>query len=363
MNSIGNNIQITFFGESHGPYIGVTIDNLPAGIEIDESLIEFNLTKRRPVKQINTTRVENDPFRIVSGFFNGKTTGAALTILIENQNTLSGDYKNLNITPRPSHSDYPAYVKYNGLNDCRGGSFFSGRLTALWVVVGSIAEQILKKRNIIVGSHIYSIKNIKDSPFDLNEENIEQLKKLNQDIFPLIDESKKDEMYDLIKQAKMDLNSVGGIVETKIINMPVGIGEPYFLSIESYFSNLLFSIPALKAVEFGRGFSFADFYGSEVNDEYEISNNKVTTLSNNNGGILGGLTTGRPIVVRCAFKPTSSIAKTQKTVDLEKMENTTLVIKGRHDPQIVSRAVHVVNAVLNFACLDLLLFQIKKDEL
>ncbi len=363
MNTIGHNIKVTFFGESHGPYIGVVFDNLPAGIELDEELIRFNLSKRRPAKKISTTRVEADNYQIVSGYFNGKTTGAALTVLIENANTISGDYKNLNITPRPSHSDYPANIKYQGFNDYRGGGFFSGRLTALWVLVGSIAQQILQKQGVLVGSHIYSLKDIKDQSFDPNETNPEQILKLNESFFPLIDSNLQEPMYQLITDAKMNLDSVGGIIESKIINLPVGVGEPYFLSVESYISQLLFSVPALKAVEFGDGFNITKHFGSEMNDQYNIDNDSVTTTSNHNGGILGGISNGRPIIVRCAMKPTSSIAKTQTTVNLETKENTDLIIKGRHDPQIVSRAAHVINAVLNFACLDLLMFQIKRDEL
>jgi len=363
MNTIGHNIKITFFGESHGPYVGIVIDNLPAGLLIDQELIKFNLTKRRPVKNINTTRVETDDYQIISGFFNERTTGGALTVLVKNSNTLSGDYKNLDVVPRPSHADYPAYVKYKGFNDYRGGGFFSGRLTALWMIIGAISEQILAKYNIIVGSHIYQMKNIKDDSFKLNENNKKQLNKLNKSIFPLIDEKKNEIMQQLIINAKKDLNSVGGIVESKIINVPVGLGEPYFLSVESYLSQLIFSVPAVKGIEFGRGFEFANHFGSEVNDQYEMVNNKVGVLSNNNGGILGGLATGNPIVLRVAIKPTSSISKKQKSVDLDKLENTELIIKGRHDPQIVSRATHVINSVLNFGILDLLMFQIKKDAL
>lgn len=363
MNTIGHNIKITFFGESHTSNIGVVIDNLPPGLKVDEELIKLNLTKRRPVKNINTTRVETDDFQIISGFFNGYTTGGALTVLIKNTNTLSGDYKNLETTPRPSHADYPAYIKYNGFNDFRGGGFFSGRLTALWMVVGAISEQLLLKYNIVVGSHIYQIKDVKDTPFKMNETNKKQLNKLNKSVFPLIDEKKHEKMEELIINAKKSLDSVGGVVETKIINVPVGLGEPYFLSVESYLSQLLFSVPAVKAIEFGKGFEFANHFGSEMNDQYEVVNKKVSLLSNNNGGILGGLTTGAPIVLRVAVKPTSSISKKQQSVDLNRLENTELIIKGRHDPQIVSRATHVINSVINFAILDLLMFQLKKDVL
>lgn len=363
MNTIGHNIKLTFFGESHGPYIGVVIDNLPAGLEINEDLIRFNLLKRRPAKGINTTRVEEDHYQFVSGVFNGKTTGAALTVLIENKNTISNDYKNLNVTPRPSHADYPAYIKYKGNNDYRGGGFFSGRLTALWMVVGAISEQLLEKHSISIGSHLFSLKDIHDIPFEDNVNNVEQIKQLNQKLFPVLDDSKEEEMVNLILKTKKNLDSLGGIVESKIVNVPVGLGEPYFLSVESYISQLLFSVPAVKAVEFGKGFEITKHYGSEMNDQYEIQDGKITTLSNNNGGILGGLTTGRPIILRTAFKPTSSIAKTQKSVDLDEMSNVDLIVKGRHDPQIVSRGTHVVNAVLNYAILDLLLFELKKDVL
>lgn len=363
MNTIGNNIKITFFGESHGPYIGLVIDNLPAGIKIDEALIKDKLKKRRPVKNLSTPRVEADNYQIISGFYNGHTTGGALTVIIENTNTKSKDYKNLNNTPRPSHSDYPASIKYHGFNDYRGGGFFSGRLTALWMVIGAISEQMLKKYNVYIGSHILSLKNISDEPFDQNKEDKDLLTKLNQSIFPVINNDKHGEMIKLVEEARNNNDAVGGIIETKAVNLPIGLGEPYFLSVESYLSNLLFSIPGVKAVEFGKGFDITKQFASEVNDEYIIKNDKITTKNNNNGGIVGGLTTGRPLIVKCAIKPTSSIAKTQKTVDLEKCIETELNVVGRHDPQIVSRALQVINSVIYFAILDLLIFNFKKDSI
>jgi len=363
MNTIGNNIKITFFGESHGPAIGVVIDNLPAGLTVDEDLLKFNLEKRRPAKKISTTRVELDNYQIISGYYEGKTTGAPLTIVIENTNTLSGDYENLKTIPRPSHADYPAYIKYNGLNDFRGGGFFSGRMTALWIVVGSIAEQILRKQDIIVGSHIYSLKNLNDVAFNDNSDDKEQLLELNKSYFPVINQEIAPQMLELIEQTKKSLDSIGGVIEAKVINLPIGLGEPYFLSAESYISSLLFSVPGVKGIEFGKGFGISNLYGSEANDQYYMKDKQVTTKSNNNGGILGGLTTGRPVILRVAFKPTSSIAKTQASVDLKTGEKVSLIIKGRHDPQIVSRAAHVVSAVLNFAFLDLLLFQNRNEVL
>ncbi|MBI9009261.1 MAG: chorismate synthase [Tenericutes bacterium] len=363
MNTIGNNIKITFFGESHGPYIGLVIDNLPAGLQIDEDLIKSNLTKRRPKKNISTPRIEADNYQIISGFYNGFTTGGAFTVIIENSNTKSKDYKNLNNTPRPSHSDYPASIKYKGYNDYRGGGFFSGRITALWMVVGAISEQILKKHNVYIGSHIYSLKNIEDDSFNLNLEEKEQLVKLNNEAFPVINAEKETKMRELIEDAKNNSDAVGGIVETKAINLPVGLGEPYFLSVESYLSNLLFSVPGVKGVEFGEGFNLTKLFSSEVKDEYIIKNDRITTKNNNNGGILGGLTTGRPLIVKCAIKPTSSIAKTQQTIDLKKCIETQLNVEGRHDPQIVSRAAHVINSVIYFGILDLLIFNFKKDSI
>ncbi len=363
MNTIGNNIKISFFGESHGPYIGIVIDNLPAGIKLDEDLIKSNLTKRRPRKNISTPRVEADNYKIVSGFFNGYTTGGALTILIENSNTKSKDYTHLVNTPRPSHSDYPASIKYNGYNDYRGGGFFSGRMTALWMVIGAISEQILKKHNIYIGSHIASLKNIEDTSFNQNIEDYEQLVSLNSSVFPVIDSTKEKHMRDLIEDTKTKGDAIGGIVETKAINLPIGLGEPYFLSVESYLSNLLFSVPGVKGVDFGKGFEISKYYASEVNDEYMVKNDKVTTKTNNNGGILGGLTTGRPLIIKCAIKPTSSIAKIQKTVNLEKWTETELSIEGRHDPQIVSRAAHVINSVVYFGILDLMIFNFEKDSI
>jgi chorismate synthase len=363
MNTIGNNIKITFFGESHGPYIGLVIDNLPAGLKIDEDLIKHNLKKRRPKKNISTPRVEADKYQIISGFYNGYTTGGALTIIIENSNTRSKDYKNLNNTPRPSHSDYPASIKYQGFNDYRGGGFFSGRITALWMVVGAISEQILKIHNVSIGSHIYSLKNIEDDTFNPNHEDREQLAELNKSDFPVINPKKGKEMLELIENTRENSDAVGGVVETKAINLPIGLGEPYFLSVESYLSNLLFAIPGVKGVEFGEGFKITNQFASEVNDEYIIKNDKITTKNNNNGGILGGLTTGRPLIVKCAIKPTSSIAKTQQTINLEKCIETELNVEGRHDPQIVSRATHVINSVIYFGILDLLIFNFKKDSI
>ncbi|MGD9761140.1 MAG: chorismate synthase [Candidatus Izemoplasmatales bacterium] len=360
MNNLGNNIKITFFGESHCEFLGVVIDQIPAGLKINFELLDFNLAKRRPRDSFSTSRVEQDNYKIVSGFKDGFTTGAALTFLVPNKNIIKEDYKKIDNIPRPGHSDYAAFVKYDNYNDKSGGGIFSGRLTVLWIIVGSICQQILEKRGVFVSSHIESIKNIYDNSFDKNHIDINVITNLNKSHFPLINQDIRVKMEDLITKASNSNDSVGGTIESTIFNLPAGIGEPLFLSIESYLSSLLFSIPAVKGIEFGEGFNLARLNGSEANDQYEYENDELKFLSNNNGGILGGISTGRPIILRLAVKPTSSISKPQKSVNLDTRENVNLEIHGRHDPQIVTRAVHVVNAVLNFAILDLLLFDNKK---
>ncbi|MDT8337300.1 MAG: chorismate synthase [Candidatus Izemoplasmatales bacterium] len=360
MNNIGNNIKITFFGESHGDFLGVVIDQIPAGIEIDFNLINFNLNKRRPQNSLSTKRVELDDYKVISGFKSGFSTGGALTFLISNNNTKKDDYQELNNIVRPGHADYPAFVKYNNFNDKSGGGIFSGRLTVLWMIVGSICQQILQSKNIYISSHIESIKNIYDNSFDKNKIDINLIQSLNKSYFPLINQDIKSKMEDLIIKASNASDSLGGTIESTVINLPIGVGEPLFLSLESYLSSLLFSIPAVKGVEFGEGFNLARLNGSEANDQYEYIDNKVNILSNNNGGILGGLSNGNPIILRLAIKPTSSIGKPQKSININTHKNVELKIEGRHDPQIVSRVVHVVNAVLNFAILDLLLFDNNK---
>jgi chorismate synthase len=240
------------------------------------------------------------------------------------------------------------------MNNYYGGGMFSGRLTVLWVIVGSIAQQILEEKDIYLGSHIYSLYKIKDQRFDLNNISKDQLVLLNNSDFPLIDQNKEKTMIEEINETKNSLDSLGGVIESAIINLPVGIGQPFFHSVEGYISYLLFSIPSVKGVDFGLGFEISQYKGSEVNDEYIYENGQLKTITNNNGGVLGGLTTGRPLVVKTAFKPIASIKKEQNTVNLENKENTKITIKGRHDSQILTRVYPVVNAVLNFAILDLL---------
>jgi chorismate synthase len=349
----GNNIKYSIFGESHGKAIGITIDGIPAGIEIDLEHIKFEMSRRAPGKnQFSTERKEKDSFEILSGYFNGNTTGTPLCAIIRNKDEHSKDYDKIKSIIRPGHADYTGNVKYFGFNDYRGGGHFSGRLTAPLVFAGAIAKQILMKKNIIIGSHIYEIGNVQDEEFDKVNIKSDFLKSLINREFPVINEEKALEMKKKILEAKQDLDSIGGIVEAAVLNLPAGLGSPFFDSIESSLAHILFSIPAVKGVEFGEGFNISRMKGSQANDEFYMEEDNVHTFTNNNGGILGGITTGMPLIFRAAFKPTPSIGKIQKTVDLLKKENTEIQVTGRHDPCIVPRAVPVVEAVTAMTILD-----------
>ncbi len=356
MNTIGHNIKLTFFGESHAESIGIVIDNLPPGITIDEKLLATELERRRPKGIISTQRQEPDAYDIISGYYNSRTTGGPLTVLIHNRQQRPEDYEQMNNIPRPGHADYPAYIKYHGYNDPRGGGFFSGRMTALWMVAGSIAKQILTNHGIHAISHILSLKDIKDDSLDKCNIDDELLKTLESGDFPVIDQSKAAMMRKLIEDAGAKGDSVGGVIESAITGLPAGLGEPMFLSIESYLSQLLFSVPGVKGIEFGSGFDITRKFGSEANDCYVFDKGRIKTSTNNNGGILGGITTGMPVILRTAIKPTSSISKHQDSVDLRTMQPVDLQVKGRHDPAIVHRALPVINAVLYYAFLDFLEF-------
>lgn len=352
----GKNITISIFGESHGKAIGVTVSGLPPGIELDEESIKVEMRRRAPGKdELSTPRQEKDEFEIISGYFSGKTTGTPLCALIWNKDTKSKDYSLLKNVMRPSHADYTGNIRYVGSNDYRGGGHFSGRITAPLVFAGAVAKQILKKKDIIIGSHIKSIGNIEDDYFDNVNINTVLLDELFNVSIPVINKEKAEKMKDCILKVKEDNDSVGGIVEAVVLNIPEGIGSPFFDSVESTLAHLLFSIPAVKGVEFGAGFNISYMKGSEANDEMYINDNKIKTYTNNNGGIVGGITSGMPIIFRVAFKPTPSIGKTQRTVDIEKRENTVLKVCGRHDPCIVQRAIPVVEAAAALAVLDLFL--------
>ncbi len=352
-NTFGQNISYTLFGESHGPEIGIVIDGLAPGIEIDEEYIRHELGRRRPGGRISTSRTEADNFRIVSGMFNGKATGTPLCILIPNTNTKSGDYSKLASNPRPGHADYTALCKYHGFQDYRGGGHFSGRLTAPIVAAGAIAKSVLRKKGILIGTHIKALAGISDREFNFEsiESDIAALSKGN---FPVLNEEKGEKMRTEAENAATDGDSVGGILETVITGAPAGLGEPWFDSVEGILSHAMFSVPAVKGIEFGDGFALTEMRGSKANDSFITDGRSITTATNHNGGINGGITNGMPIVFRLAIKPTPSIYKEQYTVDLDRMENTSLTIEGRHDPTIVHRAAPVADAVAAMVMLDML---------
>lgn len=353
---IGDKIKLSIFGESHGEAIGCVIDGLPAGIKIDMNAVYKDMQRRAPGKDKTATpRLEKDIPHILSGMLDNVTTGAPLAMVIENTNTKSGDYSNLMTVPRPGHSDYPAYVKYGGNNDIRGGGHFSGRLTAPLVFAGSVAKQILSPMGVTIGAHIKQIGSVCDAVSDLNKTDKSLLDTLSSSTFSLIDETREQAMRDEIEKARLSLDSVGGIIECFAVGLPVGLGGNMFDTVEGKLASILFGVPAVKGVEFGIGFGFADKRASEVNDQYEIKNGRVATLSNNNGGVLGGMTDGAPLSVSVAIKPTPSIAKKQKSVNLQTMENAELEIHGRHDPCIVVRAVPVIECAVALGLLDLMM--------
>lgn len=350
-NTFGNNVSVTLFGESHGAAVGAIIDGLPAGVSVDEGFIEHQLLLRRPIGKISTPRKETDKFNILSGVFNGKTTGTPICVLIPNENTKSGDYAKSYGKARPGHADYTAFVKYNGCEDYRGGGHFSGRITAGLVAAGAIAVDLLKNKGIYIGTHIEKCAGVSDKPFTDYKKDIEYLSTAQ---FPALSEKAREKMVCAIEKAAEERDSVGGVLETAVIGVPAGVGEPWFDSVESVISHALFSIPAIKGVEFGAGFSCADMLGSQMNDQFLMNNGAVATKTNNNGGINGGIANGMPLVFRCAVKPTPSIGKEQSTVDFINDEEVSLSVSGRHDPCIVHRARVVVDSIVAIALCDLL---------
>lgn len=355
-SEFGEKIKVSIFGESHGEAIGCVIDGLPSGVRLDMDKIYADMSRRAPGKdKFATPRLEKDIPHILSGTLDDVTTGAPLAMIIENTNTRSGDYGNLLTVPRPSHSDYPAYVKYNGFNDIRGGGHFSGRLTAPIVFAGAVAKQILEEKGIVIGAHISQVGNAFDEAFDKNNISADLLKKLTSNNFSVIDDNAEEKMREEIESARMAQDSVGGIIECAVIGVPVGVGGNMFSTVESKLSSILFGVPAVKGVEFGEGFGFASMRGSQANDPYCVKDGKVAVKTNNNGGVLGGITTGAPIIFRVAIKPTPSISQPQQSVNLQTMEEETLVVKGRHDPCIVPRAVPVIEATAALGILDLMM--------
>ncbi len=350
-NSFGNRITLTLFGESHGEELGIVIDGLAPGIEISEEYIASKLALRRPCTSISTARVENDDFRIVSGVFEKMTTGAPLCIIIPNKDIRSKDYEKIRFLARPGHADYSAYAKYHGFEDYRGGGHFSGRLTAPIVAAGAIFEYALEKKGIYIGTHIKRLARIDDASLC---DDIPALIELSKKTFPTVSDDAAQKMLAAAEEAAKDGDSVGGILETSVVGMPAGVGEPWFDSVESMLSHALFSIPAVKGVEFGAGFAIADKRGSKANDAFFVKDGKIVTDGNSNGGINGGITNGMPIRFCVAIKPTPSIKKEQNTVNFKQCENAVISVGGRHDAAIVHRARAVVDAVTAHVLCDLL---------
>ena len=354
-SEFGNLLKISVFGQSHGKAIGVVVDGLPAGEAIDLEELDRFLDRRRTGKnRLSTARKESDVPVFLSGLENGVTCGAPLCAVIENSNQHSSDYRELRDKPRPGHADYTAYVKWKGQADMRGGGHFSGRLTAPLCVAGGIAKQILARRGVYVGAHLWSVGTERDTPFPLRPTR-ELFESVAAKPFPVLDDQAGERMQSLILEARQAQDSVGGVIECAATGMPAGLGDPMFGGVENRLASALFGIPAVKGVEFGDGFAAARAHGSENNDPFIMEGGRVAAETNHAGGILGGITSGMPIVLRTAMTPTPSIARPQRTVSLSAGADTELVIHGRHDPCIAHRAVPVVEAVTAAVLLDLLL--------
>ena len=346
-------MKYTIFGESHGPAIGVTLTGVPAGLELDMDFIRSELARRSPGKNaLSSARKEGDEPRILSGVFEGKTTGTPLCVMIEKTDTRSADYEATRDLARPGHADWPAHVRYGGFHDYRGGGHFSGRLTAPLVFAGAVAKQILAQKGVFVGAHISSVYGISDASM----EDWDSLKEVASKEFPVLDDEKGAEMREAILEAKEDQDSVGGSIECAVFGLPVGLGAPDFgMNAEGIFSQYLFAVPAVKAVAFGAGVAFALMRGSEANDPlYVDDDGSVKAEQNCAGGINGGITNGMPLTFEVTMRPTPSIARTQFTIDMAKMENAELELQGRHDPCVVPRAVPVIEAAAALAACELM---------
>ena len=351
-STYGENLKLSIFGQSHGAAIGMTLDGIPAGLPVDLEELQAFLNRRAPGQNdYSTPRKEEDRPEFLSGVLNGFTCGAPIAAIIRNTNTRSGDYANLKDCPRPGHADYTAQIKYGGFQDPAGGGHFSGRLTAPLCVAGGLCKQWLETRGIRVGAHIAAIAGIPDTPFDPMAP---QLDRVGTD-FPVLDIDAGEQMRRAVAEARMAQDSVGGIIACAVTGLPAGLGEPMFGGVEGRIAQLVYGIPAVKGVEFGIGFQAANLRGSQNNDPYRMENGRVITATNHCGGILGGITNGMPLLFRAAIKPTPSISQAQQSVSLSRGEEQALIVKGRHDPCIVHRAVPVVEAAAAIAVFDLLL--------
>ena len=359
-NVFGNNISVTLFGESHGSAVGCVIDGLAPGIAVDEEFINARLDQRRAKGKISTPRKEADEVIFLSGIKDGYTEGTPVALMIKNTNTESSAYSNIENTPRPSHADYAAEIKYHGYQDKRGGGHFSGRLTAPIVAAGALIMKALRDLGIYVGTHIKSLCGICDRDFGDYKADIDLLSKA---LFPVLSASSGELMIKRIEEAAAEGDSVGGVLSTVIIGMPAGVGEPWFDSVESVISHAIFSIGGVKGIEFGDGFKVAEMRGSEANDQIRVLDGKIVTEKNTSGGVQGGITNGMPIIFNTAIKPTPSISRVQRSVNLATMENTEIRITGRHDPAIIHRARAVVDAMTAIAAADLLVTRYGTDYL
>lgn len=356
-NIFGSAVSVTLFGESHGPCVGAVLDGIAPGISVDPDFIRAQLSLRRPSDSLSTARREPDEFVVESGVYRGKTTGTPLCIRIPNTAAHGEDYAFYG-TARPGHADYTAYAKYHGFEDPRGGGHFSGRITAALVAVGAIAVSALREKGVWIGTHISRAGSVCDRPFGDLSQDISALSTLS---FPVLDRSAAQAMRSEIGEAREQGDSLGGVLETAVIGLEAGIGEPWFDSVESVLSHLLFSVPAVKGVEFGDGFALCAKRGSEANDPFRMQDGRVVTLGNSNGGINGGISNGMPILFRCAVKPTPSIFLPQKTVDFLRGEDTELSLTGRHDPFLAHRARVVVDSVTALALCDLITLRYGTD--
>lgn len=349
----GNKIKISVFGQSHSEGIGVVIDSLPAGKKIDLEKVYQFMERRAPGRSIlSTQRKEADKPEILSGLVNGVTCGVPLCAVIRNTNTRSADYNNIADTPRPSHADFSGFMRYNGFNDVAGGGHFSGRLTAPLCFAGAVCMQVLEEMGIKIQAHILRIKAVSDESF--NPVSVAEMN-IGKKPFPVINEKAGEKMRAEIDKARLDCNSVGGIIECAVTGLRAGLGNPMFDGVENMLAKNIFGIPAVKGIEFGNGFGAAGLFGSENNDDFCIENGEIKTVTNNSGGINGGITNGMPIIFRAAFKPTPSIYKEQNSVSIKDKTEKKLKIEGRHDPCIVPRAVPVVEAVTAFTILDMIM--------
>lgn len=351
-STYGENLKLSIFGQSHGPAIGLTLDGIPAGLPVDADLLQVFLNRRAPGQNDwSTPRREEDRPEFLSGILDGFTCGAPIAAVIYNKNTRSGDYANLKDCPRPGHADYTAQIKYGGFQDAAGGGHFSGRLTAPLCIAGGLCKQWLEEMGIRINARISALAGIEDAPLDPIRP---ETNRIGAD-FPVIDPEAGARMREAIAAARAEGDSVGGIVECVITGLPGGLGEPMFGGVESRIAQIVYGIPAVKGLEFGAGFSVSTLRGSQNNDAYTLEDGTLRTLTNHSGGILGGITSGMPVLFRAAIKPTPSISRPQQSISLSKEEIQTLIVKGRHDPCIVPRAVPVVEASAAIAIFDLIL--------